>query len=40
MNAQDPAHINGGKETNGQMVRLVPGNMKAAGGRLWKGTCF
>jgi hypothetical protein len=40
LNDQDPAHINGGKDINGQMVRLVPSKMNSAGGKLWKGVCF
>lgn len=35
-----PAFINSGKNTKGQLIRVVPHNDNRKAGQMWKGTCF
>ncbi|KAK4072464.1 CAZyme family GH18 and CBM24 [Trichoderma harzianum] len=36
----DPAYINSGSNSKGQLVRYVPNTQNQKAGQMWKGTCF
>ncbi|KAK4063449.1 CAZyme family GH18 and CBM24 [Trichoderma aggressivum f. europaeum] len=36
----DPAYINSGSNSKGQLVRYVPNTQNPKAGQMWKGTCF
>jgi hypothetical protein len=40
LNKQHPAYVNSGKNSNGQLVRLLPAKHNGGAGSMWKGVCF
>jgi hypothetical protein len=36
----DPAYVNSGRDTSGQMIRFVPWKQNQDAGKIWKSVCF